>query len=100
MQKLWPLPRPPYSGLAWWTVISKAKSLEVTSLCDHEDFSQADSYDSEYSTINIRPQRPSSSHGVKNQIVASISAIREDMTGLSLADFKPNMGVNSIGLGY
>jgi hypothetical protein len=74
---LWPPPSHPYIGHTFSGIITKARSLEITALCE-EPLSQ---FSSGY--VNIV-----SSHGVKQSICAQMDALEANINGLDLKAFK------------
>ena len=74
---LWPPPSYPYTGHTFSGIITRARLLEITALCE-EPFSQYSSGNG-----NIVP-----SHGVKQSICAQMDALEANINGLDLKAFK------------
>lgn len=77
MNGLWPPPSHPYIGHTFSGIITRARSLEITALCEEplSTFSTGNG--------NIVP-----SHGVKQSICAQMDTLEAGMNGLDLKTFK------------
>ena len=76
MNGLWPPPPHPYTGLTFSGMLTRARMLDVTALCDEPI--------STFSAGNIIAP----SHGVKQSICAQMDTLENNMNGLDLKTFK------------
>jgi hypothetical protein len=75
MNGLWPPPSHPYTGLTFSVIISRARSLEITALCDEP-----------IHTFTVG--QPPPSHGIKQSICLQMDALEANMNGLDLRKLK------------